>query len=296
MRSAHHKFGTLVTACQAAIRAAGLAWPALILFCLQLFLFIWFAIGLIDLFAYLLINLALCATFWCVGTPGGISRADRLIGGLQLLAWSVLAGPFGALLAIGFYLPRRRVAGAAEETYLGDGSNGALSRVERLHHALHDRRLRTGQAHGIRPMMDVILDGTQREKFAALRLIGKRFAPSAAPALKCAIGDKDAFVRVLGATIMAQLHGSYLKRIGECRAIAVEAPDAPDGWDKLGHAHLDYANSGLLELSRTDNELEQARVNFARVKQLGRIDNMICSQDGLIVPNNLLRWSAFDGA
>jgi hypothetical protein len=133
---------------------------------------------------------------------------------------------------------------------------------------LLDRRVHLDQVHPVRPLMDVILDGTQTEKFDVLSLISKRFVPAAAPVLKCALEDSDAPVRVLAATVMAEQHNACTKRIGDCQTIARAAPDAPDGWRALGKAHLDYATSGLLEGSRAEIELDHARTHLAHAERL----------------------------
>ncbi len=89
-----------------------------------------------------------------------------------------------------------------------------LTRLELLHGSLLDRRLRLGHAHAIRPLLDVMIEGTQVEKLDALSLISKRYAPALAPALRRALEDKDGSVRVLAATVMAQQHNAFTKRIG----------------------------------------------------------------------------------
>jgi hypothetical protein len=196
------------------------------------------------------------------------------------LAWTTLAGPFGAFIATGLLLVPRgggASASAAGRPNLADGPDAAVSRLELLHHALLDRRLRLGQAHLIRPLLDVILDGTQIEKFNALSLISKRYAPAVGPALKRVLEDKDGSVRVLAATVMARQHNGYTRRIGERQAIARATPDDPNGWSALARAHLDYVGSGLLEKSRAETEWEQARIHLAHSERLGRGDPSMTS-------------------
>ena len=123
-----------------------------------------------------------------------------------------------------------------------------------------------------REVMDVILDGTQMEKFDALSLISKRYAPAVAPALKRVLEDKDGSVRVLAATVMARQHNGYTRRIGERQAIARATPDDPNGWSALARAHLDYVGSGLLEESRAETERAQARIHLDRSERLCRGD------------------------
>ena len=85
--------------------------------------------------------------------------------------------------------------------------------------------MRLERAHAIRPLLDVIIEGTQLEKFDALSLISKRYDPALAPALRRALEDKDASVRVLAATVLAQQNNAHTKRIGALQAIARLTPE-----------------------------------------------------------------------
>ena len=245
-------------------------WFVLVLFCLQVELFLGFATDRIGLSAYIGLHLGLCAatvlagSWWAVLTAAP-DLADRIVTIIQLVVWTALAGPFGTVIAAALLVPRTI---GSDQPDVAGAPRAALSRMELLHHALLDRRLHLDQVQPIRPLLDVIIDGTQIEKFDALRLISKRYVPATVPALKRALEDKDASVRVLAATVMAQQHNARTKRIGDCQAIARAAPDTPNGWRKLGEAHLDYALSGLLEGSRAETECGHARGYLARAERL----------------------------
>jgi hypothetical protein len=201
--------------------------------------------------------------WWARAAWSGADANDKTALVLQLVAWTALAGPFGTLIAAALMVPR-----VTAETGDADNQGFEVARLELLHGSLLDRRLRFEHAHPIRPLLDVIIDGTQVEKLDALSLISKRYAPALAPTLKRALGDKDASVRVLAATVMARQHNAYTKRIGTRQAIARAAPEDPNHLSELGQAHLDYAVSGLLETSRAEAETTQARVHLGRAEQL----------------------------
>jgi hypothetical protein len=243
-----------------------LSWLIPVLLCLESALFVAFAEDRLDLPAYLGWHLGLCAATASIGflwatasSPPGLG--DRTLTVPQLAIWTTLAGPFGAFIAVSLLLPR---AAASEEPDAAGGQGPELSRLERLYHSLLDRRLRLDEAHAIRPLLDVMIDGAQSEKFDALSLISKRYVPAVAPALKRALEDRDGSVRVLAATVMARRHNAYTRRIGDLQAIARAAPDAPGGWRDLGRAHLEYAGSGLLEASRVETEQDHANTYLAR--------------------------------
>ena len=258
-------------------RSSGLWSLVLGLLCLQSGLFLAFVAGRIETPLYLGLHLGLCvATAACGRWWIGSSAAARATGDmravvLQLVVWTALAGPFGTLIAVALLVPRRATASDAEDT--GDttftiNQGPELTRLELLHGSLLDRRLRLENAYSIRPLLDVVIDGTQIEKLDALGLISKRFVPALAPVLKRALEDKDAAVRVLAATVMAQQHNSFIKRIGALQATATEAPESAKHWSELGQAHLTYAESGLLERSRAEAETAQALAHLARAEQL----------------------------
>jgi hypothetical protein len=239
-----------------------------ILLCAQAALFLAFTLGRLELPAYLACHLGLCAVAAIVGgrwamAPSAPNPSDRIAMVAQVVGWTALAGPFGSVIALGLLIPR-----AAARPDVGSEPNATLSRLELLHGSLLDRRLRLDRAHATRPLLDVVIDGAQSEKFDALSLMAKRFVPALAPALKQALEDKDGSVRVLAATVMARQHNACTRRIGDAQAMTRAAPEAPEGWRELGQAHLDYARSGLLEASRADTELGHARAHLTRAEQL----------------------------
>src|SRR5262249_40611030 len=79
---------------------------------------------------------------------------------LQIVGWTALAGPFGACVAAALLLGPAPVT---SPTPHHPGSPTADSeepeRMERVHVALLDRRIRVENASGIRSLVDVMADG-----------------------------------------------------------------------------------------------------------------------------------------
>jgi hypothetical protein len=250
------------------------------LLCLEAALFVAFSANHLDMPAVLGIHLGLCAVTatigrWWVRARSTVAHAgDNAATVLHLAAWTVLGGPFGTVIAAMLLVPRRdgmadgagsgSLATPYEPKPPGADGQNKMTRLELLHSALLDRRLRIGGAHPVRPLLDVMIEGTQTEKLDALSLVSKRFAPALVPALKRALEDGDSSVRVLAATVMAQQHNAHTKRIGVLQTAARAAPERSDGWSELGQACLDYAESGLLEASRAATEANQGRAHLAR--------------------------------
>ncbi len=241
--------------------------PLLCLCFLQSNLFLAFASGRLDTLWYLSCHLGLCAVTaafgvrWASASTAEGDASTRLALVIQLVGWMALGGPFGTLVAIALYVPE------AKPISIGDGATGQrleLSRHELLHNLLLDHRLRLHSASATRPMLDIMIEGTRLEKLDALGVISRRYAPAFATALRRALQDTDNSVRVLGATVLAQQHGIFAKRLGALQARAKEDPESPDIWRSLGQACLAYAESGLLEAAQARALALEADANFAR--------------------------------
>jgi hypothetical protein len=254
-----------------------------VLLCLECALFVAFLAGRLDTPRYVAGHLLLCAGTAALGLwrlrPGreavGRDEAATL---LQAAAWSALAGPFGAVIAGALLVPRRAARTGDEVAAAPATTRLELTRQEALHRSLLDSRLRLEGAHTVRPMLEIIIEGTQLEKFDALGLISKHYDPALAPALKRALVDRDGSVRVLAATVMAQQHGTYTKRIGAAQDAAKTAPEVAARWSDLGQAHFDYARCGLLETGRAGAELARAIANLARAVELDPADTLAPSR------------------
>ena len=196
----------------------------------------------------------------------GFGRGARRAARLQLAAWMAVLGPFGVLIGMTLFLPRAGARTGAAVLRPGapdPGAEPAPDALEMLRNDVMDGRLRLGGGHLIRPLLDVVIEGDTTEKLDALSLIAKRYAPGFAPALRRALQDADGSVRVLAATVMAQLHNGHTRRIGALQE-AVQAAPTAEGWRALGEARLAYAASELLETDRARREADEGRGCLAR--------------------------------
>lgn len=247
---------------------ASLFWPEAVLF-------VAFVAGRLQMSQYLLLHVGACAAAaalgaCCISRSGAAEYVwSRTVVLLHATVWTLLAGPFGSFIVAALLVPPTdRTGGGARLPGRAAATHSELTRVEMLHSRLLDRRLRLEQAHHIRPLLDVMIEGTQMEKLDALRLIAKRYVPGLAPAVRRALEDQDASVRVFAATVIAQQNNAYTKQIGASQAIAAAAPESADHWLRLAQAHADYAASGLLETARAEAETRQARTYLTRATRL----------------------------
>jgi hypothetical protein len=233
--------------------------------------------GIIELGAYAGIHFFGCFVLAAclVWRLNAAAIDDRCSTALQMVAWSTIAGPFGALVALALLLP----SAPAGSKILGDrdvdgATTGccAIGRVERTHIALIDHRVRLEGACRIRPLIDVIAEGSQPEKLEALGIVYRRYEARLSAVLKRALGDPDTSVRVLAATVIAKLHATYSRKIGDCQTAVAATPGFAQNWRNLAEARLAYAESCLLETSRARAQIEHAVNDLSRTAELDPVD------------------------
>lgn len=196
---------------------------------------------------------------------------DRNPIALQIVAWSVFAGPFGAFAALALVLQPAPVAlrlGLDRSADAPSADPAALDPAERMHTGLLDGRVRLEGASRIRPLTDVIAEGSRAERLEALRVVYRNYDGGSSAALKQALQDPDASVRVLAATVMAKLHGAFGRAVGDRQTEAAAGPERGRNWRTLAEARLAYARSGLLEPPRARAQIELAIADLARAADL----------------------------
>jgi hypothetical protein len=198
------------------------------------------------------------------------SVADqRNFAALQIVAWSAFAGPFGAFVATALAFPTA-LNPARMESDTDDlaTDQSAIGRLERAHVALLDRRVRLEGASRIRPLMDVIADGSREEKLEALRVVYRKYEAGLSAVLNRGLSDTDTSVRVLAASVIAKLNATYSRDIGDRQREAVANPELAQNWLALAETRLAYAQSGLLDSARTQALIELAIGDASRAAAL----------------------------
>jgi hypothetical protein len=239
----------------------------IVLLCVQVVLFLLFAEGLLGAVGYGVAHLGSCLAAWFARRWAGQPGVEGTI--LQILAWTVFAGPFGAMVSAGLLTPANLPDRLAEGCEAAPGSLPA-SRHDHLRSALLDQRLRLQNTHTVRPLIDVIAEGTQTEKFEALSVIARSYEPALAPTLRRALADGSAPVRVLAATVIAKLRMARLKKVGAMQAEVASEPGRSQPLRRLAQARLDLAESGLLDASRSREEAARAREELASAAEIDR--------------------------
>ena len=234
--------------------------------------------NILQLGSYLGFHFFSCTvlTFWLIQRMKFGAVDDRYSTALQAVIWSAFVGPFGAFIAIALSCPATAARPEIfQESQHEDSASGppTAERSERLHVALLNHRVRIEGASRIRPLMDVIAEGSQSEKLEALRIAYRRYESRFSRVLKHALQDPNTSVRVLAATVISKLHATYSQKIGECQSAASAAPVPGKHWRALAEARISYAESGLLEPSRMLEQVDLAVNDLRRATELNPNDS-----------------------
>jgi polysaccharide biosynthesis protein PelE len=146
------------------------------------------------------------------------------------------------------------------EASAGEGSAaetaGEISK--RLHDSIVAGRELSGRSAGLASFRDILALGSFLDKQAALAILTRRFTPPLAPALRLALNDPDAAIRVQAATAAARIEDLFLAGLAQYAARVAERPDDPDCRLALARHLLGHAEAGLCPPERAAADLEQA--------------------------------------
>jgi hypothetical protein len=233
--------------------------------------------GLIELGVYLGIHFAGCLALaaWLIRGSSAADLDSPDSAALQIIAWTAFVGPFGVFVATALSFqqaPIRWEVMSDDDVEHPKIDRHQSKRVEHMHLALLDHRVRLKGADRIRPLMDVVAEGSRSEKLEALGVLYRRYGAELGPVLKRALKDPDTSVRVLAATVAAKLHGKFGRTIGDCQAATDATPNLAQSWRNIADARLAYAESGLLEAQRARAEIEFAIGDLSRAAEIDPVD------------------------
>ena len=179
--------------------------------------------------------------------------------GIALAVGVSFLGPLGCggvmLMCAIMALTRRNTKGFME-WYLSLFPEEQRGAGRDLFERLASGRARDDDHESVASFTDFLDHGTPEQKQTILALLARNFRPVFAPALRGAMNNPDATVRVMAATAVARIENAFLTRSMESRADCERNPGDYDVW--LGSAQLydDYAFTGILD---ADREAEHRR-------------------------------------
>lgn len=182
----------------------------------------------------------------------------------ELSIWTAIAGPIGIILSGIGWLGRmagKRTGGHDFNTWVEEDIRAEYREgsVEHLVESLNDNRMGLDTPKTLGSFTDYIASGEQDEQLNALRVIGANYGPDFAPALNAALVNPDAAVRVMAATILATLKKQYSDRLAELKIQSAEDQLVASLTIQRAEAHIDYADSGLLNDDLAREQYEMAR-------------------------------------
>lgn len=214
--------------------------------------------GRISLFDYLLVHGGCAAIAICIAAASG--RPPRRQALLHALMASAIGpvGSAGAFVSIMFESAFRTVAQPFEVWFANIFPEEAEDEQDAFLEQLKASDDPLTAAQRLSSFRDVLTTGTIDQKQAAIALIARRFTPAFAPALRQALNDPVAAVRVQAAAAAAAIESRYAeKSVGLSRA-AGEKAAGPEEHRALARHLLEFAESGVTEQQRADEAADAA--------------------------------------
>lgn len=200
--------------------------------------------------------------------PGGRPRRAAV-----MLAVSMpFVGPFapaGILITGPLYVWFRRTSSPFEEWYMSLFPDKPSDPGRQLYEQIISGRTSGGRTESLTSFSDVLQLGSVEQKVAVISLMARHFKPEFAAALKMALTDKDATIRVQAATAAADIEDGFLARGIELQHRVEEAPTDFETRLALARHHDDHAYSGLLD---ADRQIEERRLALAAYTEATALD------------------------
>lgn len=198
--------------------------------------------------------LVLTMALW-VGVSSA-ARADLRLP-LLLVATTAALGPFGSvgtLLTAGLSRVYARTATPFEEWYAllfpdDPAADGGPLPVTAA----------AGAARGsVAPFVDILAFGTVVQKQELIALIANEFQPAFAPALRLALDDTSAAVRVQAASAITRIEDDFQQRSLALAEDVRTRPGDASCLRTLATFHDEYANAGIFDAARAAESRRQA--------------------------------------
>jgi tetratricopeptide (TPR) repeat protein len=196
------------------------------------------------------------------------SRTGNATGAALLALTTAGAGPFGAAGMLAALLADRGRADTTASDAQESGIVPALLHPSQLHETITAGREMPAPPAGLASFRDVLSLGTFEEKQVALMLITRRFNPAFAPALRMALRDPDASMRVQAATAAARIEDLFLAGQAEHSAHVAQHPNDPNAHLALARHLESHADAGLCTPERAQADLQQAMIHLRRAVAL----------------------------
>lgn len=262
---------------------------ALLAFIAEVLLTYYFTYDKIDFSNFLLVHSLISISIFCCFFLTGTPCTNLSYRFLQLGIFTLIAGPFGVMIAAWLIVPARTSQHGEVEPSFNDWLDSEMSQgndgeLDGLYRDIMNRRLHLGSAEtsGTIAFVDVFAHGTNEMKFRTLATIRRKFHPSFSYSLRLALQDENPSVRVLAATVISNLRAQQSENLVRLEGLLKGEPENSAHLIKLAEAHKSCQLSGLLEEKQSVHHLENA-IHFLQLYcELAASDELACCK--------LARW------
>lgn len=148
-----------------------------------------------------------------------------------------------------------------ESIFPDDERNEDAAFVERLDAS--EDPVRSSQR--ITSFMDTLTNGSIEQKQVVLGLIARKFSPAFAPALHQALQDRIPAIRVQAAAAAASIEGKYAQRTFALTRKTAQRTASVEDHRNLANHLVEFAESGIAEVQRSDEARRTALEQYDRV-------------------------------
>ncbi len=196
------------------------------------------------------------------GMRGSVTESPHF---LLFVVATVFLGPLGVAGAAGAALLTRVHAWRAmpfEEWYRALFPEERQDRTRELYEKVVLRGHGPAERSTVAPFADVMSLGSLQEKQAAIALIASHFRPEFAVALRAALNDPEAAVRVQAAAAVARIEQQFLRRSMALEARRAADPADPSLLMELASHYGALSVTGLIDETRAREAAEAALALF----------------------------------
>jgi len=214
----------------------------------------------------------------------GLSQRDGGLHMVALLGVSVsVLGPMGAggtLLTMVLHWWFSRSSTSFQEWYMSLFPDEEGDEARELYDLIATGREGVTENSTVRSFTEVLTHGSVSQKQAVVALLARNFRPMFAPALKLALKDDDASLRVQAATAAANIENEFLETSLDLKKQLDAAPDDFDTVLAMARHFDDYAFSGILDADQESDNRTQAVELYFRCLEIKPDDPQVTTAVG----------------
>lgn len=202
---------------------------------------------------------------WLRQQGGGLHMAALL--GITVFALGPM-GAGGTMLTVILHLWFRRSSTSFQDWYMSLFPDEEADDARELYELIVTGREGVSENSTVRSFTEVMTHGSTIQKQAVIALLSRNFRPNFAPALKLALADDDASLRVQAATAAANIENLFLENSVQLEAKLRRDPNDFELVLAMARHYDDHAFSGILDEDQEKDNRRLAIENYYRCLSL----------------------------